>query len=238
MNDYASEGGHWYTSDGVPAYTQEIASGKNKGKERPTTIRDARKLGLVPSVTTITGILDKPALTAWKCRQAVEKVTNPDYKPDTSAEKGSKIHGAIEHWLETGKVRRGYRGYINVVERVLGELGIEHPISERSFATTEFGGAVDLHDKEANIILDFKTKKEVETGKDYHYDEHAMQLAAYREGLGMKGAKCYNLFLSRTTPDNYSLHEWEEEDVQRGWAIFYHLKEVWMLTRRFGKYAA
>ena len=49
MSDFASESGHWYDATGAARYT---ITGKN-GKERPTTLRDARELGLVPSVTSI-----------------------------------------------------------------------------------------------------------------------------------------------------------------------------------------
>ena len=89
MSKYAAESTHWYAQDGSPAYTQIIASGKNKGKERPTTIRDAKKLSLVPSVTTLLGIMDKPALTHWKINQAVDKALGiaqgEDWEEDESA---------------------------------------------------------------------------------------------------------------------------------------------------------
>ena len=42
-----------------------------KGEPRPTTLRDARKLGLLPSVTNILGVIAKPELTAWLQEQAV-----------------------------------------------------------------------------------------------------------------------------------------------------------------------
>ena len=42
-----------------------------KGKARPTTVRDARKLGLYPSVTNIIGVIAKPELTSWLQAQAV-----------------------------------------------------------------------------------------------------------------------------------------------------------------------
>jgi len=38
---------------------------------RPTTLRDARKLGLLPSVTNILGVIHKPELADWKMTQAV-----------------------------------------------------------------------------------------------------------------------------------------------------------------------
>ena len=55
---YKSEAGHWYTRDGEPMYT---IIGAN-GKERNTTLRDAKKEGFVPSVTTILGMVAKPSL--------------------------------------------------------------------------------------------------------------------------------------------------------------------------------
>jgi len=58
--------GHWYTKDGTPAYTTIGKTG-----ERPTTLRDARKEGLLPSVTTINGQLSKAGLDTWKQQQVL-----------------------------------------------------------------------------------------------------------------------------------------------------------------------
>ena len=44
-NKFTSESGHWYTQEGDPMYT---IIGAN-GKERNTTLRDAKKEKLVPS---------------------------------------------------------------------------------------------------------------------------------------------------------------------------------------------
>ncbi len=71
MNKYVAESGHWYDQDGNPAYTIVGAN----GSERNTTLRDARKLNLVPSVTTIIGIAAKPALENWKVDQAILAAT-------------------------------------------------------------------------------------------------------------------------------------------------------------------
>ena len=53
-----SEAGHWYDSEGAATYT---IIGAN-GTERNTTLKDARKHGYVPSVTTIIGMAAKPSL--------------------------------------------------------------------------------------------------------------------------------------------------------------------------------
>ena len=64
-----SEAGHWYTQEGEPCYTQVTASGKNKGKDRNTTLRDARKQNLLPSVTTVQSIQSKPVIVQWAKKQ-------------------------------------------------------------------------------------------------------------------------------------------------------------------------
>lgn len=56
---------HYYDKDCNPCHT---VIGKN-GKERKTTIADARKNSYFPSVTTVLDILDKPQLSTWKLQQ-------------------------------------------------------------------------------------------------------------------------------------------------------------------------
>ena len=68
FSKFKSESGHWYTQEGEPMYT---IIGVN-GKERNTNLRDARNLGLVPSVTTIIGMIAKPSLENWKIDQALK----------------------------------------------------------------------------------------------------------------------------------------------------------------------
>ena len=60
---------HWYCAKtGEPRYT---VIGKN-GKERNTTIRDARDGSLYPSVTTINGMLSKAGLNTWLQTEAIK----------------------------------------------------------------------------------------------------------------------------------------------------------------------
>jgi len=61
----ATEAGHWYTGTGEPLY--EIAA--KSGAMRPTTLRDARKLNLNPSVTMIMNCAAAPGLENWKRQQ-------------------------------------------------------------------------------------------------------------------------------------------------------------------------
>ena len=65
IKERPSESGHWYTRTGEPMY--QVKS--NGGVLRNTTLRDARKYDLVPSVTTILNCAAKPGLEAWKQQQ-------------------------------------------------------------------------------------------------------------------------------------------------------------------------
>ena len=61
------------------------------GQMRPTTVRDAKQLGLFPSVTSIIKILSRPQLESWKQEQAVlAALTLPrkDGEPETEFAKG------------------------------------------------------------------------------------------------------------------------------------------------------
>ncbi len=104
--------GHWYAKDGTPAHEVQKKDGTGT---RPTTLRDAKKLGLLPSVTTVLGILDRPQLTLWKIKTAiraatavprgegeeleawVDRVVEKAGEPVAeAADLGSRIHEAIE----------------------------------------------------------------------------------------------------------------------------------------------
>lgn len=70
--DHAS---HWYVTEDskVKSFHEVPYAGKRgeAGEKRPTTLRDARKVGAVPSVTNILSIFHKEHLTAYKINQAI-----------------------------------------------------------------------------------------------------------------------------------------------------------------------
>ncbi|MEY2743609.1 MAG: hypothetical protein RL310_518, partial [Actinomycetota bacterium] len=99
-------------------------------------------------------------------------------------------------------------------------------ISEKSFCHPQgFGGKVDLHCQIA--VIDIKTKAFGPGDDPVGYDEHLMQLAAYRSGLILPGASCANLFVSTTHPNLVSLYEWTQADLDRGWRMFEALLTFW-----------
>jgi hypothetical protein len=69
---------HWYFPDGTPLHDVPRADGKGT---RPTSLRDARKLGLFPSVTNVLGVIANPGLSAWKMEQAILSALTPRLSP-------------------------------------------------------------------------------------------------------------------------------------------------------------
>ena len=240
----ASESQHWYDRDGKPAYS---VIAKN-GEPRPTTLRDARKLNLVPSVTTILSCASKPALEAWKLNQMMLAcLTLPKVDGETeeafigrivkdskeqakmAAERGTTIHGALESFYE-GIYLADFMDYqIGVDTSIQNSFGTPEWSVEKSFChELGFGGKVDLHSKSGNgIVIDFKTKEFKDPSTVDAYDEHLMQLCAYRVGLGIPNARCANVFVSVTDPGLVKIIEWSEDEMKKGWIMFQSLLNYW-----------
>jgi hypothetical protein len=241
----ATETGHWYTQDGAPAYTMTGAN----GKVRNTTLRDAKKFGLLPSVTTIIRCGAQPGLERWKQEQVLlSALTMPRIEGEdeqsymariledskmqgkAAAEEGERIHAAIERYYKGVDPVNEYSKHVYGVVDAIGE-GFN---AERSFASRHgFGGKVDLSSDE--WIWDVKTKEFSDPATVRGFDDHLMQVAAYRVGLQVPGTcKCGNIFVSRTVPGLVAKVEWSQEDLTRGWQMFKALLDFWKAKNRHG----
>jgi hypothetical protein len=174
---------HWYFPDGTPLHEVPRADGKGS---RPTSLRDARKLGLFPSVTNVLSILAKPGLDAWKQEQAIlAALTLPRTEGETlddfakrvlvdmtsevgrAADLGSAVHAAIEgyaqgRWLPEDKgVARLFEPARQWFDK---EVIAVHSV-EIATAHLEWGyaGRVDLvatlRSTGRPTVIDFKTQK-------------------------------------------------------------------------------
>jgi len=235
VKENTSESGHWYLPDGSPAYR---IVGKN-GKERNSTVKDAREHGLLPSVTTIIGCASKPALDVWKQQQAIlSALTLPRLEGESeedwlsrvvadsketakqAAERGTQIHGVIEAFYE-GIYIPELPPYVRAVENAINEhFGSQLWISEKSFAYGGFGGKCDLVAK-SGFVIDFKTTEKDLDKLDYFFD-HQMQLSAYRMGFEMPKARCAIVYVN-ALQNKAKLVEIPEDDLRIGWECFTHL---------------
>lgn len=244
-----SEGSHWYTTRGEPCY--EING-------RGTTLRDARKLSLVPSVTTVLNVVAKPALTNWLVIQGIMAALTGTRDGDESdeayisriladskaqakaaAEEGSRIHDACERMSKGLTVREQYLPHATAAHAELKRLfpDVDDWIAEQSFAhPLGFGGKCDLHSPSTGIIVDYKTKDgDFSDGKKLAWDQY-WQLAAYGRGLGMMGEHFSHgaaIFVSRTHPGCVASHVWSAEEMAEGWDVFEAALALWKRTNRF-----
>jgi hypothetical protein len=240
----ASESQHWYDRDGKPAYS---VIAKN-GLPRPTTLRDARKLNLVPSVTGILNCAAKPALEAWKLNQmmlaclTIQKVEGEteerfidriikDSKEHAkmAAERGTSVHTALEKSYE-GVFHSDYMEHsIGTQNAVEEHFGTPNWNTEKSFChESGFGGKVDLHSTDGRgVVIDFKTKEFSDPNAVEAWDEQLMQLCAYRVGLGIPEARCANVFVSVTVPGLVKVVEWTDDEMKKGWEMFSALLKYW-----------
>jgi hypothetical protein len=238
---------HWYTDEGKLAPATVPYADPSKG-ERAATIRDAKKQGWAPSVTTVIKVLSAPALTNWLVHEAIKRtrkvlletpswlgepedllVQKVNAEEDTSKRDiGIEIHRDIERALK-GKPY----GNQDIVQNVISVLTDADWMSDgrpevpfRHEHPLPFGGTVDLVVPECAIV-DFKTKESL--SDRMVYDEHLMQCAAYCQRFGIRSAA--NLFIGYD--GDVELVEHSEEDLTRGWEMFKLALRLWYLQKRW-----
>lgn len=194
---------HWYYRNGDPCY--ELPKKDGSGMKNPT-LADARKLDLVPSVTTILKIMAKPELQNWIVEQAVLAVlTTPrpaeepldafinrvlhvekvqDQERDTARDKGIAIHDAMESYFQGQPVPAEMQPWILPAAAAILDKGGELVATEKILSGDGFAGKTDLITTTPGCwwLWDFKTTKKLpDPKKGGAYKEHRLQLAAYAQ---------------------------------------------------------
>ena len=249
---------HWYNKDGTPKHW---VTSKN-GTKRATTLRDARKLNLVPSVTSVLSLGLVISVQAVKIKKAIEaslSLRRGEFEHDDSlskrilqeskreaeeaSQRGVRIHDLLESFFKTGTIPDDEedQAIVRSVQSLIQvNCGEQEWVSEQTFAHEKgYGGMIDLHCKETPDIspawvIDFKTKESFTDAKTVAYDSMGYQLAAYREGLGYDPfARIANVFISASNPGHTIFHEWSGEDHGRFTRIFGHALELWKETKKY-----
>lgn len=233
--NYPSESGHWYDKNGNPIYT---IVGKN-GKERPTTLRDAKKEGYVPSVTEIIKCAHKPFLQSWIQDQVLMSaltLTRLENEPEETyiqrikddaqeqarkaRERGTEIHAWVQSFFENKPIPVESHSFCESVYRTIKkECGLQEWVCEQSFSTERYGGKIDLNNSE--YVIDIKTtEKDLTDIKTY--DDHSMQLAAYDN---CQNRQCGILYINYQADSKLI---WvKPEDLVKGFKMFNGLLDYW-----------
>ena len=248
---HIDESSHWYDSvTGEPRYT--VPNKSKPGEERPTTLRDAKQFNYVPSVTSILQVLDKPYLNRWKQEQVLyASLTMPregmkeeqwidaiieDSKAYSkqAMDLGTLIHAQVQGAYEGIAPDPEYAIYVEAVRACIkNEFGEQDWIPELSFAhPLRYGGKVDLYCPLS--CVDFKTTSlNGDKLKKSGYDEHVIQLAAYRMGLKLEHASLCNVYISTTQPGEVYLKIWSEEEALWATNTWLALLNFWKIYKRF-----
>lgn len=169
--------GHYYTLDGDACHTQATKTGA-KNKTRPTTVKDARKLKLLPSVTTVMEDITKGAFADWGKRNVLRiaggiplidcenvqewigeilKIDNKER--DDTFKFGTAIHHEIEVALNHGEWDEALNDYVCPALDAVWAMDLQEMATESVTVNSEIGyaGCVDLsgwmQDKESMVEI-------------------------------------------------------------------------------------
>lgn len=254
-------GGHWYKQDGSPCHTIQRSDGKGERNTDLRDAKKHQLVPSVSGIIGVTSKQGLERWKRGKLAEACastpfndevystvngEKVLRDAYKKWSSA-RDKEAQQETEEAANIGKLvhanlERLFKGerivtdpYSIHAELAYSEILQKFPsydfIPEREFAYDGYGGTCDLH--HPRVVLDFKTKNTDDIKKMVARDEHAMQLAAYKAGLDLPQAKCYNLFISTQKKNLFVWKEWTEKEIERAHSMFKLLKEYWYLSNNY-----
>ena len=156
---------------------------------------------------------------------------------DIAPSAGTDVHKVLQQYV-TDETDNLSDADWDICRKVFGEIETFAALgapwdSESSFVSSGYGGQVDLVSK--NIagqlwVIDFKSKQSADKFKPgkMAYDDHRMQLAAYRMGLNMPTARCSNVFICLENGE-VDFHEHTEDELNKGWELFKHCLAIWKI---------
>ena len=192
----------------------------------------------VPGTTTITGLLDKPALVGWANNLGLQGISSRDYV-DSMAGVGTLAHAICVSML-TGELTENLDEYAPIEVRLarnsaakfqvwLDEHEFKPILIEQPLVSEEhrFGGTVDLYGMLDGVhtLVDLKTGKAI-------YPEMVYQLAAYRQLLIEHGYPVDTVRIVRIGRDESE--GFEEQifgNLDKAWRVFWHLRQIYDLRK-------
>jgi len=253
MNTQSS---HWYDDE---ANARHTIIGKN-GKERNTTIADARKNNWYPSVSGVIGVLDKGDLSNWKHRQITSAafITQPQAgefpeayharimdaafkQVNDAADLGTRIHAAIENHC-TGKPYDGaLKPYVDGAQQWLDNNDVRLCRHEMRLVNRVegFAGTTDAEFVTPTMrgILDWKSRKTKPGNPVQPYDTQVLQIAAYGKTYFNQPFGGVNVYVSTTEIINGCARVeatwYTEAECVAAWDAFKHAAALWRYLKKY-----
>jgi len=201
----------------------------------------------VPGVTTILGVINKPALVKWANNLGLQGFDSSAYV-DATARIGTCAHELVQEYLGGAIVdRKAYSpDEIDNAENALisffswekmhgGKMEtvhIELPLVSESLL---YGGTIDWYGKLDGKfwLVDFKTAKGL-------FPEHEYQVAAYyrllkENGYPVDGVRL--LRIGRTEDEGFDDHIMSDYKLELGWNVFQSALSLYSTQKEFASYA-
>lgn len=247
---------HFYDEHGNPRHFE--------GKDGAgTTLREARKLGLYPSVTTVLQVVSKYQLEMWKQREAAKAaalvaIQNPlaefndewaadvintaaKERMEATADVGTEIHDALERYGMGQDVAPEWLPACEAVNALILEktgYGIRDFDNEVSFCDTDHGYAGKCDLSGHGWVIDYKSKDAKDIKPNMRgWPDQAEQLAAYARGLEMPATstRIANVFVARAHDgDGPWPCAWFEHKDDHAWDRFSLALTLWQVSKKYG----
>jgi len=189
---------------------------------------------IVPSVTTVLGILDKPGLPYWAWNLGMQGLDFRDVR-DAAARVGTITHHLIACHLkgekanvseffpdEVDKAETCLEKYLHwEKENTLTPVMIEERLVSELY---RYGGTPDLLAEIGGefVLLDWKSGNGI-------YDSYFYQLAAYRQLFTEQGWPIAGARIVRLSPDDSEVEVAIALDLDRDWKIFQYALGIYKL---------
>ncbi len=197
-------------------------------KARPHQRYNARDGTLLPGVTTVLSVINKPALVPWANRLGLEGIKSSEYVDELAAI-GTLAHHLIECHLTAGSPDiSGYTpDQVSLAENAVASFhawargkAVETRQTEWPLVSEahRYGGTLDWYGLVDGVlsVIDFKTSSAI-------YDDHCYQLAGYHQLLtenGYEVAEARVLQVGRTEGEEFSERMLHGPDIEPYFAVF------------------
>jgi len=195
----------------------------------------------VPGTTTVTGILDKPALVKWANNLGLQGIDSSKYV-DEKARIGTLAHAMIEAYLKGEEIDTSEYSKVEIdqaetclikfwdwtnehkIKPILCEVPL---VSERY----RYGGTIDCFGEVDGkpMLLDFKTGKGI-------FPEMLIQLAAYNQLLTENGHVpdgCRILRVGRNEEEGFE--DRSVNSLAKRWELFTHCLAIYQIQKEIRK---
>lgn len=240
---------HWYYPDGREAFEVESADGK---KMVSTTLTQAKRLGLFPSVTTLMKIMAKEEIVIWRISRAIKAAIM------LKRAKGERLRGFIGRILDAAKSKSdkamGFGSDVHeyIEEKLMGRITINNIPKETIKAIDKYiednivsaevekiivgdgyAGKIDclatLKDG-TTCLYDFKTQGTKENKPATFYDDFIIQLGGYQAQV--KADKVRVLIISSKEAGRLEEKEYTPEEIKWGMDTFMACRNLFKLKKK------